>query len=48
MTTAQVLFSIALGIVSLLVVAFAAYVVSSTVWGDRWTRHGGSGDVDEP
>lgn len=36
MTTAQLVFSIALGAISLLVVFFAAYVISSTVWGDRW------------
>ncbi len=38
MTTAQLVFAIALGIISLLVVAFAVYVVSSTAWGDRWMR----------
>ncbi len=38
MTTAQLVFSVALGVVTLLVTAFAVYVVSSTMWGDRWFR----------
>ncbi len=38
MTTAQIVFSIALGTVTLAVILFAAYVISSTAWGDRWTR----------
>ena len=38
MTTAQWVFSVALGVVTLLVTAFAVYVVSSTMWGDRWFR----------
>jgi membrane protein implicated in regulation of membrane protease activity len=37
-TTAQILFSIALGAVTLLITFFALYVVSSTMWGDRWYR----------
>jgi hypothetical protein len=37
-TTAQLVFSIALGAVTLLVTAFAVYVASSTMWGDRWFR----------
>jgi hypothetical protein len=37
-TTAQLVFSIALGVVTLLVTAFAVYVASSTMWGDRWFR----------
>jgi hypothetical protein len=37
-TTAQIVFSIALGSLSLLVVLFALYVASSTAWGDRWMR----------
>jgi hypothetical protein len=36
MTTAQVLFSIALGAITLLVIAYAVYVAGSTMWGDRW------------
>lgn len=36
MTTAQVVFSIALGIIALLITAFALYVVSTTMWSDRW------------
>jgi len=35
-TTAQVLFSVALGVISLMIVAFAVYVVASTTWGNRW------------
>jgi hypothetical protein len=38
MSTAQVVFSIALGSISVGVVAFGLYVLSSTVWGDRWVR----------
>jgi membrane protein implicated in regulation of membrane protease activity len=37
-STAQVLFSVALGALSLLITFFAIYVVSSTMWGDRWVR----------
>ena len=36
MTTAQVVFSIALGTIALLITAFALYVVSTTMWSDRW------------
>lgn len=38
MTTAQVVFSVALGAVALAVGAFALYVVSTTMWGNRWFR----------
>lgn len=38
MTTAQILFSVALGSIALLVTFFAVYVASSTAWGDRWVR----------
>jgi hypothetical protein len=41
-TTAQVLFSIALGLIALLITAFSIYVVSSTLWGNRWIRKGRS------
>jgi hypothetical protein len=37
-TTAQVLFSIALGLIALLILFFSLYVVSSTMWSDRWMR----------
>jgi hypothetical protein len=37
-STAQVLFAIALGTVALIITAFALYVASSTMWGDRWYR----------
>ncbi len=38
MTTAQLVFSIALGVITVLVTLFAAYVVSTTMWGNRWFR----------
>ena len=38
MTTAQVLFSIALGAIALLITGYAVYVAGSTMWGDRWFR----------
>jgi len=38
MTTAQVLFSIALGFVALIITGFALYVAGSTMWGNRWFR----------
>ncbi|MBW3556110.1 MAG: hypothetical protein KY454_04125 [Actinobacteria bacterium] len=38
MTTAQVVFSVALGSIALLITAFALYVISSTAWGNRWVR----------
>ncbi|SHE49632.1 hypothetical protein SAMN02745225_00784 [Ferrithrix thermotolerans DSM 19514] len=38
MNTSQLLFSIALGAVTLVVVGFAIYVVSTTLWGDKWVR----------
>jgi hypothetical protein len=37
-TTAQTIFSIALGLIALLIVFFSLYVASSTMWGDRWMR----------
>lgn len=38
MSTAQVVFAIALGAMALLITFFAIYVASSTMWGDRWYR----------
>ena len=38
MTTAQVVFAAALGSIAILISLFALYVLSSTVWGDRWGR----------
>ncbi len=38
MTTAQVVFSVALAGIAVLITAFALYVVSSTFWADRWMR----------
>ncbi len=37
MTTAQIVFAVALGAVTVAVILFAVYVISSTAWGDRWT-----------
>jgi hypothetical protein len=42
MTTAQIVFGAALGTIAIGIMAFGAYVVSSTVWGDRWVRRGGN------
>ena len=38
MTTAQIIFSVALGSITLLIMFFVLYVASSTMWGYRWTR----------
>jgi hypothetical protein len=38
LTTAQVVFGAALGTIALGIMAFAGYVISSTMWGDRWVR----------
>ena len=38
MSTAQVVFAVALGACTVLILFFAGYVASSTVWGDRWFR----------
>ncbi len=38
MTPAQTVFSVALGLITLVITVFALYVVSSTMWGDRWYR----------
>jgi len=35
-TVTQVLFSIALGSITVLITAFALYVMSSTMWAGRW------------
>jgi len=37
-TTAQLLFSIALAVISLIILWFAVYVLHTTMWGDRWVR----------
>jgi hypothetical protein len=42
LTTAQTLFSIALGVMAILITWFAVYMVWSTMWGDRWVRKGRS------
>ena len=36
MTTVQILFSVALGLITVVITGFAVYVASSTMWGDRW------------
>ena len=36
MSTAQALFAVALGAVTLLITGFALYVLSSTMWSGRW------------
>lgn len=38
MTTAQIIFAIALAVVTLIITLFSVYVVSVTIWGDRWVR----------
>ncbi len=40
LTTAQLLFSIALGLIAVLITFFALYVARTTFWGDRWYRSG--------
>ena len=41
MTRTQIIFSSALGAITLLIVFFSIYVASSTMWGDRWMRRKG-------
>jgi len=36
LTTAQLVFSIALGLIAVLITFFAFYVAWTTIWGDRW------------
>ena len=36
METSQVIFSIALGIIAVGILAFTIYVALSTTWSDRW------------
>ena len=38
METAQILFAVALGTVTVIITGFAVYVAGSTMWGDRWYR----------
>ncbi|MDA8278618.1 MAG: hypothetical protein M0Z45_10580 [Actinomycetota bacterium] len=38
--TSQVIFAIGLGVVTLTVIAFGVFVVSTTMWGNRWVRRG--------
>lgn len=39
-TTAQLIFSIALGLVTLLITVFTLYVACTTFWADRWYPRG--------
>ena len=41
MTRAQIIFSVALGLIALLIVFFSLYVASSTMWADRWAGRRG-------
>ncbi len=38
LTTAQLIFSIALGLIAVGITAFALFVARTTFWGDRWYR----------
>ena len=38
LTTAQLLFSIALGTFALIITGFGLFVARTTFWGDRWYR----------
>lgn len=44
MSTAQILFAVALGTITLVITGFALYVASSPMWGDRWYRRRPAGD----
>ncbi len=39
-STAQVLFSVALAFMTVLITVFGIYVAGSTLWGNRWYRKG--------
>jgi len=45
---AQILFSVALGLVALLITLFAVYVTWSTMWSDRWYRKGPAASAADP
>jgi hypothetical protein len=38
LATAQLIFAVALGAITVVITLFALYVVSSTFWADRWVR----------
>jgi hypothetical protein len=38
LSTAQTLFAIALGVVTVVISGFAVYVLSTVIWADRWVR----------
>jgi hypothetical protein len=46
MTGAQAVFVVALSVVAVVIVVFATYVASTTVWSDRW--YGRSGGRHRP
>lgn len=48
MSTAQTIFAIALGAITVLITCFALYVASSTMWGDRWYRRPAGEPGSEP
>jgi hypothetical protein len=37
-STAQIVFSIALAVVGLIITLFSFYVINTTMWGNRWVR----------
>jgi hypothetical protein len=41
LSTAQTLFAVALGVITLMITGFAVYVLSTVVWADRWVRRKG-------
>ena len=46
---AQIFFSVALGLVALLITFFAVYVAWTTMWGNRWyPKAPSAGDVSNP
>ena len=38
MSTAQIVFSIALAVVALVIVLFSLFMLNTTIWGNRWIR----------
>jgi hypothetical protein len=46
MTTAQWIFVVALGAIAILIVFFAFYVLSSTMWGGRWYPRKRAGGIE--
>lgn len=48
MSTAQIVFSIALTVVGVIIVWFSLYVLNTTMWGNRWVRAPKKRDGDSP